>query len=195
MRPITEIFVHCTANSTPTRMSPQEQFEAIRRFHADERGWGRIGYHKLVTWPDGVVFDGCPEDQPGIHVRGRNATSLAVALYGGMGSAPNDSPAAHYTAGQLRTLENVLADWAARFPGAVIRGHNEVSAKACPGFNVGAWLGSSAPAPAVRPTATHVVALQRLLTSMGYDPGPHDGRLGPRTKRALDAFRAALEDG
>ena len=36
----------------------------------------------------------------------------------------------------------------------------------------------------------HVRELQQALTSAGYDPGPIDGKLGPRTKAALRKYVA-----
>jgi len=39
-----------------------------------------------------------------------------------------------------------------------------------------------------RPIAM-VVETQQLLARLGYDPGPHDGRLKPRTRRAIGAWQ------
>jgi hypothetical protein len=39
-----------------------------------------------------------------------------------------------------------------------------------------------------RPMAT-VVETQKLLTSLGYEPGPHNGQLTPRTRRAISAWQ------
>ena len=40
------------------------------------------------------------------------------------------------------------------------------------------------------PDAARVAAAQRALTRHGYDPGPIDGLMGPRTRAALRAFQA-----
>ncbi len=37
--------------------------------------------------------------------------------------------------------------------------------------------------------ATRIAAAQRALVRHGYDPGPDDGRMGPRTRSALRAFQ------
>ena len=37
--------------------------------------------------------------------------------------------------------------------------------------------------------ATRIVAAQRALAHHGHDPGPVDGRMGPRTRAALSAFQ------
>ena len=36
----------------------------------------------------------------------------------------------------------------------------------------------------------HIAAIQRRLASLGYDPGPADGVLGPRSHAAIHAFQA-----
>jgi peptidoglycan hydrolase-like protein with peptidoglycan-binding domain len=36
-----------------------------------------------------------------------------------------------------------------------------------------------------------VADAQRLLSASGYDPGPIDGYIGPRTQRAIRAYQAA----
>lgn len=58
--------------------------------------------------------------------------------------------------------------------------------------------GSPAPeAPSTAPahplSAADIQELQRNLASLGLDPGPADGKLGPRTLRALDALYQSLD--
>jgi peptidoglycan hydrolase-like protein with peptidoglycan-binding domain len=53
---------------------------------------------------------------------------------------------------------------------------------------------SSAPSQDV----SHVREAQTLLTKLGYDPGPADGSVGPKTRAAVAAFqesRGLLADG
>lgn len=57
-----------------------------------------------------------------------------------------------------------------------------------------AWKnGSGGSAPAAQSTATSGDSLlhniQSGLTSLGYDPGPADGRIGPRTQAAIRKFQ------
>ena len=57
--------------------------------------------------------------------------------------------------------------------------------------------GASAPSPADPaptpgpPDAERIRAVQRALARLGYDPGPADGLMGPRTRAAIRAFQAA----
>ena len=46
----------------------------------------------------------------------------------------------HFTKEQFLTLKNLLLDLKEQFPDAKIMGHNEVSSKACPSFDVQKWL-------------------------------------------------------
>ena len=47
---------------------------------------------------------------------------------------------------------------------------------------------STAPGP---PRPGQIRAVQHSLARLGYDPGPEDGRLGPRTRAAIRAYQAA----
>ena len=50
--------------------------------------------------------------------------------------------------------------------------------------------GGAATAP-VPWDAGRIRAVQRALAGLGYDPGPVDGAIGPRTRAAVRAFQAA----
>lgn len=140
-RKITEIFIHCSATQ-PGWLAGQgvtRKREEIRAWHL-QRGFNDIGYHHLID-RDGTHATGREEDVTGAHVKGHNANSIGVCLIGGFGSDASDHFSDHYTPQQRETLDKVLAALKARYPDAVIRGHNEVAAKACPGFNVRQYLG------------------------------------------------------
>jgi N-acetyl-anhydromuramyl-L-alanine amidase AmpD len=137
MREIDEIFIHCSA--TPPSMDIG--VETIRTWHL-ARNFRDIGYHWVIR-RDGVVESGRHPNESGAHVRGRNANSLGVCLVGG-----SEEETGHhefnYTMAQMETLEmlvkQILKDLEELQEDVPkIRGHNEVSAKACPCFNVEAW--------------------------------------------------------
>ena len=51
--------------------------------------------------------------------------------------------------------------------------------------------GEAAGEPPGPPNAERIRAVQRALARLGYDPGPFDGTIGPRTRAAIRAFQAA----
>jgi len=71
--------------------------------------------------------------------RGHNATSRHIAYAGGV-AADGTTPCDTRTPQQKSALEHYVRDFVARFPGAAVVGHNELAAKACPSFDVQAWL-------------------------------------------------------
>ncbi len=73
--------------------------------------------------------------------------------------------------------------------GPAIQGPSGVSA--APGEDLPAELPYLTEVPKAKagPNAASVKALQRRLKAAGFDPGPSDGWLGPRTAKALRAFQ------
>ena len=157
MRQITEIFIHCSATQ-PKWMaanSCQQKVEEIRRWHKD-KGWSDIGYH-LVVDRQGDVCVGRPVERVGAHAKGHNKNSIGICLIGGFGS------------------DNLIKDLTDTHSNAKIRGHNEVSSKACPGFQVEEYLngqpkskedieeGSSNPTPSSPTLADLLMGLLRKL--------------------------------
>ncbi|MEO1001287.1 MAG: N-acetylmuramoyl-L-alanine amidase [Pseudomonadota bacterium] len=140
MRAIDKIIIHCSA-TRPGWMADAglaAQVEEIRRWHVDERGWSDIGYHLLIG-RDGRFAGGRPMARTGAHVRGHNKGSIGVCLIGGHGAAADDRFEEHFTPFQYVALRNVCADLPPTFESVSIHGHNEFSAKGCPGFRVAEW--------------------------------------------------------
>jgi N-acetylmuramoyl-L-alanine amidase len=134
-RRITDIVIHCSATPEGRDVSAAE----IRGWHK-RQGWADIGYHHVVRL-DGSVEPGRPESQPGAHVAGNNARSIGVVYAGGLardGRTPKDTR----TPAQRATLKRLVIELRSRYPGARIRGHRDFPgvAKACPSFDVAAWL-------------------------------------------------------
>lgn len=128
MRKINEIFVHCSA----TPEGKDYTVDDIRTWHK-QRGWSDIGYH-YVVYRDGTVHEGRTIEKAGAHARGHNRNSIGICYIGGVDGT--GTPKDTRTLEQTESLENLLYDMVEQYPGAKIRGHNEVSAKACPSFEV-----------------------------------------------------------
>lgn len=148
MREIDTIVVHCAAVPPDWRAgeSVGAKRDEIDRWHR-ARGWDGIGYHAVID-RDGSIAQGRPDRVQGAHARGHNATSLAVCLIGGAESREHDSFADHYTPDQARALRRWIRAKRTIYP--TIRdviGHNQVAAKACPGFRVPLWLADAPAAP------------------------------------------------
>lgn len=146
MARLQRLVIHCTATK-PGREVTSDQ---IRSWHtgpvwAGGRGWKQVGYTDMIHL-DGAVerLVGNNEDA---HVdpweitngaKGYNTTSRHIVYVGGLDA--DGTPADTRTPAQLTALEAYVRDFHRRFPQVRIVGHNELAAKACPSFEVQAWL-------------------------------------------------------
>jgi N-acetylmuramoyl-L-alanine amidase len=139
-KPLTDVrylIVHCSASPPSMDIGAKE----IDRWHR-QRGFLMIGYHKVIR-RNGVIEDGRPLDRPGAHVAGYNQYSIGVCLVGGEDA--HAVPENNFTPEQFATLRSLLSDLKLKFPKAEILGHRDMPnvAKACPSFDVRAWLASA----------------------------------------------------
>lgn len=143
------LVIHCTATPEGREVSAAD----IRRWHtspvsAGGRGWKQVGYTDLVHL-DGTVErlvdnneDAWVDDWEITNgAAGYNSVSRHVVYAGGCDRSmkPKDTR----TAAQRTALERYVKDFHRRFPDVRIVGHNELAAKACPSFDVQAWLEST----------------------------------------------------
>ncbi|MGN1251402.1 MAG: N-acetylmuramoyl-L-alanine amidase [Muribaculaceae bacterium] len=128
VRNITEIVVHCTATPAGRDVTVAD----VDRWHR-QRGFAGIGYHYLIAL-DGTVYAGRDVDVAGAHCRGHNRSSIGVCYVGGLDVARQ--PADTRTQAQHRALRGLLVALKRLYPDAVIRGHRDFAAKACPCFDV-----------------------------------------------------------
>lgn len=138
MRGIEKIIIHCADTYASMDVGANE----IRQWHLD-RGWSDIGYHYVIR-RNGVIEtgrdlddDGDVDEHVGAHALGHNAHSLGICLVGGKGN--DGQPDCNFTLAQWESLGKLVSDLEARYPGADVIGHRDVSDKACPTFNAGAW--------------------------------------------------------
>lgn len=133
MRKITEIILHCSA--TPEgkdyTVADIDAWHRARKFNG-------IGYH-FVVYRDGTVHVGRPIERTGAHCTGHNSQSVGVCYIGGC-AADGKTPKDTRTAKQRPAIEKLVRELLAKYPGATVHGHNEFAAKACPSFDVRAWL-------------------------------------------------------
>lgn len=141
------LVIHCTATPEGREVSASD----IRRWHTSPvsrggRGWKQVGYTDLVHL-DGSVerLVGNNEDaevdpwEVTNGARGYNSVSRHIVYAGGCDSRmkPKDTR----TEAQKKSLAAYVRDFHRRFPGVRIVGHRELdSGKACPSFDVQAWL-------------------------------------------------------
>lgn len=123
---IDKIIVHCSA--TPN--GRHHTAEDIHRWHL-ERGWSGIGYHYVICI-DGTIEQGRPHYWQGAHASGHNENSIGICLIG----------TDEYTDEQMMSLGAVVQSLSNlhKVKKENIIGHNEVSNKTCPGFDVQEWV-------------------------------------------------------
>lgn len=131
MRKIDKLFIHCSATPPSSDIGAVE----IDEWHK-KRGWSGIGYHWVIR-RDGTVESGRPESRMGAHAKGHNPGSIAVCMVGGVDE--DAKAASNFTAAQWESLAKLHHGISLRYPGIETHGHNEVSSKACPSFDVQAW--------------------------------------------------------
>lgn len=141
------LVIHCTATPEGREVSSAD----IRRWHTSPvsqggRGWKQVGYTDLVHL-DGKVerLVGNNEDanvdawEVTNGAVGYNSVSRHIVYAGGCDRQmqPKDTR----TAAQKEALASYVRDFHRRFPNVRIVGHRELnSGKACPSFDVQAWL-------------------------------------------------------
>ena len=173
------IFVHCTA-TRPEWMEDKslgDKVQEIARWHR-QRGWNSIGYHWIID-RDGAIAKGRQETVVGAHVANHNTGSIGISLVGGHGSGENDPFEKNFTPDQNLALRNLIDEIKNRTPIKHIRGHNEVAAKACPGFSVGRWLQNKPPAPKLAESTTMQAGVVQAVSGAGAAAtalGALDGR-------------------
>ena len=131
------IVIHCAA----TKPSMDIGLREIRQWHV-QQGWLDVGYHYIIR-RDGTVETGRPHDVVGSHVKGHNFESVGICMVGGIDDA--GEPQDNFTGTQWVALKALVHEVSTNlYPSAHVVGHRDLdSGKACPSFNVAAWLVSS----------------------------------------------------
>lgn len=139
------LVIHCTATPEGREVSAAD----IRRWHTSPapagRGWKQVGYTDLFHLDGRVERLVANNEDANVDpweitngAAGYNSVSRHVVYTGGCdaGMKPKDTR----TAAQKEALRKYVLDFHARHPAVKIVGHNQLAAKACPSFDVAAWL-------------------------------------------------------
>lgn len=129
---ISYIIIHCSA----TKPSKEISIDNLREEHLC-RGFDDIGYHWVINI-DGTIEKGRSERFQGAHCQGYNDRSLGVCYIGGLDD--NGLSTNTMTFDQEKSLFNLCTKLKIRYPEIQIIGHNQVSNKACPCFDVKEWV-------------------------------------------------------
>ena len=149
MRNINMIVIHCSATPPSADIGVDE----IRGWHVNGNGWSDIGYHYVIK-RNGTIEEGRPVERSGAHARGNNANSIGVCMVGGVDAG--GAADCNFTKAQWESLDSCISSLSSAYGPVEIVGHRDLSPdlngdgtidaserlKACPTFDVSAWLGS-----------------------------------------------------
>ncbi len=135
-RNIRFLTIHCAATPEGRDNSAAE----VRQWDIDR--FGQPSYHWVIEL-DGDAVRHLTDSQRGAHTAGANTGNIGICYVGGTttlnaGAKPKDTR----TAAQRATLRRLVAEYRARFPQIIVRGHRDWPgvAKACPSFDVAGGL-------------------------------------------------------
>lgn len=136
MMPIKYLTLHCAATPEGRNNSAAE----VKSW--DVKRFGQASYHYVVEL-DGTAVRHLRDDQLGAHVGKKNTGNIGICYVGGTeklaaGGKPKDTR----TVAQKITLRRLVAEYRAKYPGIIVRGHRDWPgvAKACPSFDVATQL-------------------------------------------------------
>lgn len=149
-RKLKYLVIHCTA--TPEGREVTEQ--NIIDWHINQRGWSRVGYHYLIQL-DGTIINLHPHDDDDWidnweitnGAKGYNTVSIHIAYAGGC-AAKKMKDAKWYpakdtrTVCQLEAMEQLVKELVDQHTTIKVLGHNQLSNKSCPSFDVQQWAES-----------------------------------------------------
>lgn len=209
-RPVTRIFVHCSASDNPAH----DNVATMDAWHK-ERGWSGVGYQYFIR-KDGTLELGRDLEKIPAAQEHNNVGTIAICLHG--------LSVEKFTEAQFATLKGLCYQINEAYKHDVtFHGHCEVAAKACPVYSyrdiLSLGIGGRLPILAFQSFAkdleipildghgievleTNIASLrlgskgglvsdlQQSLARMGYFAGAFDGDFGARTRAAVLAFQA-----
>lgn len=139
---IHDLTIHCAA--TPEG----RDVKAATISSWDQARFGQTSYHWVIEL-DGTAVRTLRDDQRGAHVGGHNTGNIGICYVGGV-DRDNKVPKDTRTVAQKATLRRLVGEYVDAHPGIRVRGHRDWPgvAKACPSFDVAAWLAHRERVPA-----------------------------------------------
>ena len=129
---ISYIVIHCSATKPNQKIGVEE----LRDNHLC-RSFDDIGYHWVINI-DGTIEKGRSEKYQGAHCQGYNDKSIGICYIGGLDD--NGIPSNTMTAQQEESLIALCSKIKNTHPNIHIIGHNQISDKICPCFDVKEWV-------------------------------------------------------
>ncbi len=144
MGKFTHLMIHCSATPATFDVRPKH----ITQWHIKERGWSRVGYSMLIR-RSGRLHILIPFDRDDIiesweisnGAIGWNGRTKHICWVGGTTKNPMEADD-NRTVGQQHMLEAVVEILIMLYPDIKLIGHNQVSKKFCPSFDVPEWCKS-----------------------------------------------------
>ena len=115
-----------------TKDGDNNDWEAIRRYHIETKGWRNIGYHWGIERENGVIVvrEGRPLNWEGGHCVGWNKIALGICIVGNFDLAPPD---ADILAAAVNLGRDIMATFPAITPERSFYHRQFVTGKQCPG--------------------------------------------------------------
>lgn len=142
--PIRRIVLHYSATYPDQDLGVAD----IDKMHRD-RGFNGVGYHYVIK-RDGTVQKGRADNVVGAHVSGHNTGSLGICCIGGIERATGPNVGVdNRTEAQKAATVHLVRGLLAKYVGAEVVGHRDLTATQCPGFDVRSWWATVSARPPV----------------------------------------------
>ncbi len=139
------LVIHCTATPEGREVTAAD----IKRWHTDPppagRGWKQVGYTDIIYLDGKVERLVANNEDANVDpwevtngAAGFNSVSRHVVYVGGCDKSMSAKDTR--TEKQLEALKRYVLEFHKQHPTVIIKGHNELAAKACPSFDVQKWL-------------------------------------------------------
>ncbi len=137
-RKIKFIVLHCTATQ------PEATVKAIQNYWRETLKWNNPGYHFIIE-RDGEVIQLQHIDKIANGVAGNNEHAIHISYIGGIDR--KGKPIDNRTTPQKDSMFDKVVELTERYPDAKVLGHRDFPGvrKACPSFDVRAWIESYEP--------------------------------------------------